>query len=227
VTEPGFLRDTRMAYDAVAADYARRYREELAGRPLDRAMLAGFAELVRAAGGGPVADIGCGAGRVTALLDGLGLAAFGIDLSPQMVAVARQAHPGLRFEVGSMLSLDLPDGGLGGILAWYSTIHVPDERLPGAFAEFWRVLAPGGYVLLGFQAGDEVVHHAQALGRPVSLDSRYRPPEAVAALLGQAGLAVQARLVREPDADGPFPERAQQACVLARKPRGGDQAFPA
>jgi SAM-dependent methyltransferase len=207
-----------MAYDAVAADYARRYRDELAGRPLDRAMLSGFAELVRAAGAGPVADIGCGAGRVTALLDGLGVPAFGIDLSPQMVAVARQSYPGLRFEVGSMLGLDLADGALGGILAWYSTIHVPDERLPRAFAEFWRVLAPGGYVLLGFQAGDEVVHHAQALGRPVSLDSRYRPPEAVAARLEQAGLAVQARLVREPDAGGPFPERTRQACVLARKP---------
>jgi hypothetical protein len=83
VTEPGFLRDTRIAYDAVAADYARRYREELAGRPLDRAMLAGFAELVRAAGAGPVADIGCGAGRVTALLDGLGLAACVLARKPR------------------------------------------------------------------------------------------------------------------------------------------------
>ena len=99
-------------------DYSGRFGDELAAKPLDRAMLAGFAELVRAVGAGPVADIGCGTGRVTAHLTGLGLSAFGIDLSPQMIAVARRSHPDLRFDVGSMLALDLPDGALGGVPAW-------------------------------------------------------------------------------------------------------------
>jgi SAM-dependent methyltransferase len=224
VTEPDFLRATRASYNAVAADYARRFGNELAAKPLDRAMITGFAELVRAAGAGQVADVGCGTGRVTAFLDGLGLRASGIDLSPQMVAVARQSHPGLRFEVGSMLGLDLPDGALGGLLAWYSVIHIPDERLPGVFAEFCRVLAPGGYVLLAFQVGDGPVHLAQALGREISLDFHYRQPESVAGLLGQAGLVVRARLLREPDEDGDFPERTQQAFVLARKPGGSGHA---
>ena len=81
----------------------------------------------------------------------MGSTAFGIDLSPQMVAQARQAYPDLRFEVGSMLALDLPDRCLGGIVAWYSMIHIPDEQLPQAFGEFFRVLAPGGYLMLAFQ----------------------------------------------------------------------------
>lgn len=218
VTEPDFLRDTRASYDAVAADYAERYRDELIAKPLDGAMLAGFAELVRAAGGGPIADIGCGAGRVTAYLNGLGLLTFGIDLSPHMVTMARQSYPGLRFEVGSMLALDLPDGVLGGVLAWYSTIHVPDERLPEAFGEFRRVLAPGGYALLGFQVGHETLHVTQAMGRAISLKSHRRQPERVADLLERAGLNVRARLLREPDEEGDFPERTQQGFVLARKP---------
>ena len=218
MTEPDFLRDTRASYDAVATGYAERFRDELTARPLDRAMLAGFAELVRAADGGPVADVGCGTGRVTAYLDGLGLPVFGIDLSPGMIEVARQSYPGLRFEVGSMLALDLPDASLGGLLAWYSVIHVPDERVPEAFAEFYRVLAPGGLALLGFQAGDESLHLAQALGQPVALDFRRRRPEWVAERLGQAGLVVRARLLREPDDGGDFPEREEQAFLLARKP---------
>ena len=53
-------------------------------------------------GGGPVADVGCGPGHVTAHLRDSGLDAFGIDLSPVMIDVARREHPGLRFEVGSM-----------------------------------------------------------------------------------------------------------------------------
>jgi SAM-dependent methyltransferase len=218
VTEPDFLRDTRASYDAVAAEYAERLRDELAAKPLDRAMLAGFAELVRAAGPGPVADIGCGAGRVTAHLNDLGLPAFGIDLSPQMVAVARESYPGLRFEVGSMLALDLPDGALSGVLAWYSAIHVPDERLPEAFAEFCRVLAPGGLALLAFQVGDEPRHVAQALGHEISLDLHHRRPDQVAELLGRAGLVVRARLIRERDEEGEFTEREPQAFLLARKP---------
>ena len=213
-----FLGTTRASYDAVAGDYAERFRDELTAKPLDRAMLAGFAELVRAAGAGPVADVGCGTGRVTAHLNGLGLSVFGVDLSPQMIAVARQTHPGLRFEVGSMLALDLPDGVLGGVLAWYSTIHVPQMRLPEVFAEFHRVLAPGGYVQLAFQAGEGTLHLTEALGRAISLDFHRRQPDHVAGLLGQAGLVVRARLLREPDDGGDFPERTKQAFLLARKP---------
>jgi SAM-dependent methyltransferase len=219
MTEPSFLRTTQAAYDVVAADYAERFSAELAGKPLDRALLAGFAELVRAArgpvGGGPVADIGCGPGHVTAHLHELGLTAFGVDLSPQMVALARRAHPGLRFDEGSMTGLDLPDGGLGGIVALYSIIHIPPERLPGVFAEFRRVLAPGGHLLLAFQIGDERRHLTEAFGRAVSIDAYRLQPDHVAELLGQAGLVMRARLLREPDE---AVETDQRAYLLARKP---------
>lgn len=217
MTDLDFVRTTRTSYDAVAEDYAAHFRAELAAKPLDRAMLGGFAELVRSVGAGPVADIGCGTGRITAYLHGLGVPVFGLDLSPGMVAVARRTHPEVRFEVGSMLALDLPDGAARGVLAWYSIIHVPSELLPAVFAEFHRVLAPGGYLQLAFQAGDGVRHRTEALGHRISLRFHRRQPEQVAELLHAAGLAVRARLVREPD-DGAFPEPTPQAFLLARKP---------
>ncbi|MEY9965231.1 ubiquinone/menaquinone biosynthesis C-methylase UbiE [Streptacidiphilus sp. MAP12-16] len=177
-------------------------------------MLAGFAELVQAAGAGPVADIGCGTGRVTAHLNTLGLRVFGVDLSPQMIAVAREAHPGLRFDVGSMLALDLPDAAVDGIVAWYSTIHIPQERLPDVFAEFHRVLAPGGQLQLAFQVGDEPLHLTEALGHAVSLDFHRRQPADVAELLSRAGLPVRARLLREPGRPGRL-HRADRAGLPA------------
>ncbi|HEX6402644.1 MAG TPA: class I SAM-dependent methyltransferase [Pseudonocardiaceae bacterium] len=51
-------------------------------------------------------DLGCGSGRVTAHLRPLGLSAFGVDLSSAMVALARRAYPGLRFDQGSITAVD-------------------------------------------------------------------------------------------------------------------------
>jgi SAM-dependent methyltransferase len=151
---------------------------------------------------------------VTAQLDSLGLDVFGVDLSPAMMAVARQVHPELRFDEGSITALNLADGELGGVVAWYSIIHTPPEVLPVVFAEFHRVLRPGGYLLLAFQVGDERVHLEQAYGHALSLDAYRLSPDRIAELLVQVGFVMQARLVREPVK----PEKLQQAYLLARKP---------
>ncbi|MGW0754026.1 class I SAM-dependent methyltransferase [Streptomyces sp. NPDC002587] len=216
MTETWDLSSVRASYDTVALDYARLLGTELFGKPLDRAMLAAFAEHVRGGQGGQgraVADLGCGPGRVTAHLDSLGVRAFGVDLSPAMVAVARRTYPGLRFEVGSMASLDVADGVLGGVLAWYSTVHTPPAELPSVFDEFARVLAPGGHVLIAFKAGDRKIRLEHAYGHPVDLDVYWTPPDLVAGLLTGAGLAEVGRLVREPEGQ----EKGPQGFLLARK----------
>ncbi|GHF56023.1 ubiquinone/menaquinone biosynthesis C-methylase UbiE [Amycolatopsis bartoniae] len=211
MTEPSFVTETRAAYDTVAADYAELLRDLLADSTFDRAMLGAFAELVR---GGVVAELGCGPGRITGHLASLGLDVFGVDLSPQMVAVARRAHPELRFEEGSMLALDLPDASVHGIVAWYSIIHTPPEQLPTVFAEFARVLVPGGRVLLAFQVGDDHRHHIEhAYGHDISADAYRLSPDNVSKRLAEAGLSETARLVREPEGQW---ENTPQAYLLAR-----------
>ena len=98
---------TRASYDAVAAAYAEALSDELGGKPLDRALLAVFAEQVRDVGRGEsrVWDVGCGPGHVTAFLAGLGLRAAGIDLSGEMIEQAAKRHPDLEFSTGSMTAL--------------------------------------------------------------------------------------------------------------------------
>jgi SAM-dependent methyltransferase len=213
------LAPTRASYDTVAAAYADLLAPALAESPTDRALLGLFAELVRADGTGPVADLGCGPGRITAHLRELGLDAFGVDLSPGMVAQARRRHPHLRFEVGTMGALDLPPASLAGVVAWYSVIHTPTDLVPALFAEFHRLLRPGGHLLVAFQAGDSPRHLDQAYGHVVSLVNHRRPVDLVAGLLAEAGLTVTTRVVREPE--GPY-EKSQQAFLFARRaPAGG------
>ena len=210
-----FLERTRSGYDATAAEYAARFHHHIDDKPVERAMLAAFAGLVRATGLAAVADVGCGTGVTTRILSELGIVASGIDLSPNMIDQARLRNPELDFTVGSMTELSLPDGCVGGVCAWYSTIHVPDTHLPTVFSEFHRVLAPGGVVLLAFQVGDQPRHLTEAFGIPVDLEFHWRTTEAVSVLLESAGLPVYTRTVREADDDGL--ESTPQAFLLARR----------
>lgn len=203
-----FLDSTRRAYDTAAEDYAEWIRGELAAKPFDRSVLAVFAELVR----GPAADVGCGTGRITAHLHDLGVSVSGLDLSPGMLSVARRTYPHLRFTEATMTALPLADAALGGVVAWYSTIHVPDEHLPSALAECHRVLRPGGHLQLAFQSGTGT----RAGRRDRTLTFHHRDPVRMADLLGDNGFTVQAQLLRAPDPDGPYPEDMPQAYVLAR-----------
>lgn len=212
---PDHLAETRTAYDTVAASYAELLDGALTGSPVDRALLGLFAEQVSAGGGGPVADLGCGPGRITAHLADLGLDAVGIDLSPGMVEVARRSHPALRFSVGSLQALDLPDGGLAGALAWYSVIHTPPEGQPAVFTELARVLRPGAPLLLAFQAGDdEPVHHQQGYGHAISLHAWRLAPDRVERQLADADLGVRTRVLREPETAY---EKSRQAYLLAAR----------
>lgn len=184
--------------------------------PLDRALLGLFAELVLAVDPGPVGDLGCGPGRLAGHLAALGLDVFGVDLSPGMVAVAQERHPHLRFEVGTLTALDLPDAGLAGAVAWYSLIHTPPHALPVVVSELARVVRRDGELIVAFQAGDDDhVHHAQAYGHEVDLDGYRHSVEAMVTLLDDAGFTVHTRVLREPQGR----EKTDQAFLLAR--RGG------
>jgi SAM-dependent methyltransferase len=207
-----YLQGIRSSYDSVAESYAGMVR---ATEPWETAMLTTFVDLVRRTEGaaGRVLDAGCGPGRVTARLHSLGLPAFGVDLSPGMIEIARRDQPDLEFTVGSMTSLDLADGELAGILSWWSIVHLPREVLPLAFAEFHRVLAPGGKLLTGFHVGDTQNHKDSGYGgHPMSLDVYRWQPDQVAALGSTAGFTVQAQLVIDPTTSAPG------ACLFFEKP---------
>lgn len=199
-----WLSETRASYDADATGYAEKVDGLLEASPYLRASLALFADLVRDAGGGSVADVGCGPGYVTRHLHDLGVDAFGIDLSSEMIAIARRDHPDLRFEVGTMTDLDLADHSVAGVIAFWSVIHIPDEVVPTVFAEFGRVLRPGGPLLVGFHVGDETIHTSEGYtGRPISVDSHRRTPQRVSDWLRDAGFTIDAELLMRPDDDVP------------------------
>jgi SAM-dependent methyltransferase len=170
-------RDVSSSYDAAAVEYARHLFDELEQKPLDRHLLDRFAEEV--AGRGLVADLGCGPGHVAQYLHERGVEVIGVDLSPRMIEEAQRLCAGPRFQVGDMRSLQLPDEGVAGIVAFYSIVHFEIEEVQEAFREFRRVLRVGGLVLLAFHVGEQTVHVDDLWGSTVSLDFRFHVPAAV------------------------------------------------
>jgi len=112
-------------------------------------------DLLGAAPGTSVVDVGCGAGRAVAELAGRGVRAVGADPDEQMVAVARGRWPDADLRLAEAYDLPLPDASMDGYRA-DKVFHILAEP-ERALAEARRVLAPGGRIVLVGQDWDTVV----------------------------------------------------------------------
>lgn len=207
------IRTIREDYDRLAEEYTRHIADELHHRPLDRELLDRFAAELE--GRGEICDVGCGPGHVARYLHDRGAAVFGLDLSPGMVAQARKLNPKIPFREGNMLALEIPEGTLAGIAAFYAIVNLPKESLVNVFREMHRVLQSDGLLLLAFHIGDEVLREDELWGQKISMDFFFLLPAEVRQRLEQAGFAVEETIERDPYPDVEYPSR--RAYIFARK----------
>ncbi len=202
------------SYNVVADEYVRRIYDELRHKPLDRQLLERFAASVREIG--PVCDLGCGPGHVTRHLHDLGVEICGVDVSPGMVAKARDLNPGIEFHEGDMLALTDADETWAGITAFYSIIHIPRDLISSALREMRRVLRPGGRLLLAFHLGDETIHLDEWWGMKVSVDFFFFRSSEMTCFLKDAGFEIEEVIERDP-----YPEvehQSRRAYIFVRRP---------
>ncbi len=158
---------------------------------------------------GPVLDLGCGPGHLTDYLRALGVNATGIDVVPEFIAHARTAHPTGSYQFGSIDGLAFADHSIAGVLAWYSVIHLPPRDLDRVLAEFRRVMAPAGTLVLGLFTGVEVA----AFDHKVITAYRW-PLDEFAERLARAGFSEVERLPRP--GDGTHRPHAALAAIADR-----------
>lgn len=203
--------DFKRTYDAVAGEYARVFYDELDRKPFDRDLLDRYADAVR--GKGLVADIGCGPAQIARYLHHRGVEVCGIDLSPEMVRVARRLNP-FPVEEGDMLALGHPDGHFAGIACFYAIIHLARGQVSAALREFHRVLKPGGKLLLSFHGGEGDVYNEEFLGEAVPVQATLFTPDEIAGRLAEAGFAVESVQDRPPYE---FEYQSQRVYILATR----------
>lgn len=194
---PADLDVVRDSYDRVADNYVDMVATTSLGdirfQPWLRAAMDVFADAV--GGLGPVLDVGCGPGTVTAYLAERGLDVSGMDLSPRMIEHARRLHPECTFSVGSSTDLDLAEASWGGLLGWWSLFNLPRHVLPQVLSSFARALVPGGQLIIGTHVGNGDVLRTEAYGGvPVHWTTHLWQPDQLVALVEQAGLQPTAEL---------------------------------
>jgi ubiquinone/menaquinone biosynthesis C-methylase UbiE len=207
--------ELQTSYDRVAAEYAKRFYDELDRKPFDCKMLDWFIEKVN--GVGTICDLGCGSGHIANYLQNCGLDVCGIDLSSGMVEQAQKLNPNITFHQGDMLSLDdFADTSFNGIVAFYSIIHVPRLLVVDALREMSRVLRSRGTLLLTFHIGQQTHRLEEWFDQRVVLDFHFFETAQMKVDLQIAGFELEEAVERDP-----YPEiEVQTRCayLFAKKP---------
>ena len=137
--------EVRRAWDDVAATYAARRDPDGSDAALIDDLLADLPD------DPAVLDVGCGDGART--LANLPSASVGIDVSREGLELARETVPTARLVHGEMSALPVGDERFDAVTAYHAVFHVARERHPAVYAEFARVLRPGGRLLMTLPGG--------------------------------------------------------------------------
>jgi ubiquinone/menaquinone biosynthesis C-methylase UbiE len=128
---------------------------------------------------GTALDAACGTGRHAEYLRRLGHRVIGVDGSPEMLAQARRRLPDVELHDGDLNRLPLADGTVDVVLCALALSYVPDLR--PVFAEFARVLRPGGHLVvsdlhvLAAYLGPTLAHRPGRGGDAATLVEHHRP----------------------------------------------------
>jgi ubiquinone/menaquinone biosynthesis C-methylase UbiE len=201
-------------YDKVAKEYGDAFSGEHEKKPKDQEILHRLSQKI--GDRKPVWDFGCGPGQTTKYLKNLGIEISGLDLSERMLEQASIIHPELHFQKGDILELDFESNSIAAVVAFYAIVHFTEEQVGEACREMFRVLQPGGILLLTFHIGNETIHVKEFLGMEIDIDFMLFPTAFISSCLVTNGFQKIETIERQPYYGVEY--ESQRAYVFATKP---------
>ena len=202
-------------YNKTAKNYAEKFIDELNHKHLDRILLKCFVD--ENINKGKLIDLGCGPGQTTKFIADQELTEIiGIDISEEMINVARSVNPHLHFETGDILKLEYPDKTFGSAVAFYSIVHFDHEEISRMFKEVKRVLKEDGQFLFSFHVGEDIVHLDDFLEQKVNIDFYFFDTEKIIDLVTGTGFEIIDVVERQPYKDVEYPSK--RAYIWVKKP---------
>lgn len=139
---------TISVYDKIASQYALSFKE----KPEEKELIEEF--ISKMPSHAKILDVGCGNADYYKLFQEHEMDYIGIDLSENMINVARKQNPKGKFLVQDMLDLDFSVGEFDGVFCFYSLIHISNSEIGRVLSNINFVLNPEGKVLLSVQEGE-------------------------------------------------------------------------
>jgi ubiquinone/menaquinone biosynthesis C-methylase UbiE len=201
----------RDAYVARAEEYIAMFGSIEAAAKQDREYVLAWAQCIN----GRIIDIGCGPGQWTNYLYESGADVEGIDSVPEFIDYARRRYPDASYRIGQAGSLGVEEASLGGVLAWYSLIHIDPDQIDALLIEFARCIRPGGGLAIGFFEGPELAPFDHAV-----TTAYFWPVDLLSSRIEQAGFVVSDTQTRTD------PGARRQGAILARRQERQSECGP-
>lgn len=115
-----------------------------------------------------ILDVGCGVGVDSGFIKSKGFEVIGLDLSKEMLNLARQKFPQIDFREQDIRELDLPPKSFNGIIASCSLIHIPKNDVPILLEKFHKILKKDGAIYIALQGGKS---------EEIFIDEPFKPDE--------------------------------------------------
>ncbi|MFA6941730.1 MAG: class I SAM-dependent methyltransferase [Clostridiaceae bacterium] len=134
------MKNTKDFYNKTAVEWAEKWYDDETLLPYLMEFMSYLPKKPR------VLDLCCGAGYESMRMHRLGADVTGLDFSEKSILIAKERNPDIRFVVEDMLNDYSYLGKFDGTAVIAGLVHLPDEKLTGAFDMIYKVLNDNGFL---------------------------------------------------------------------------------
>ena len=140
-------------------------------------------------GGDLILDLGCGSGIPARYFASRGMRVIGVDISPEMILLAKKQVPGVPFICADM-EVQWPRGVFDGICVFFSLLHLPKEKTAYLMHKIYQWLKPGGVLVITVVEGITEGLWENFMGEGVPVYLSYYTKEELTSSLCAIGFSI-------------------------------------